>query len=207
MIELFTAHTVIDRFKRHGLIYKDVVFRWFVDREESLIVPSDVLPPIGPSEDDRRQMFIDECFTADELKLFLAWHQKSDWSNLTVERVKFPVVQNFAGYGFRGADGMDNIIDFSSTDDGNLPFRINAYYDLYDCEVATDLSAIYTMYAEVKELAHKWTTNGCQVKTDCIRYCDLGTTPSTVIGDDTEDSIHHGKITISFSVPTGNSCA
>jgi hypothetical protein len=210
MIELFKVHSVANRFEHNGIVFKDVTFHWSIKRQQPLDVPSYVLPPLGPSEDEdyHRQTFVDECFTADELAPFLSWHQKYEWSNFTVNRVQIPIAKNLAGFANLGVGRWDSIIEFSATDDGKLPFPVWAYFDVSDCEVATDgSSAIQTMFVEAKELAHKWNTNGWKVETDCCEFYDGIATLTTEFGEDTPYSIGHGKITIRFSPRTEDSCA
>jgi hypothetical protein len=204
MKELFTATTVVNRYEHYGIVYRDVKFHWFVFRQQALQVSADILPPLNESEDDDyRQTFINECFTAEELALFRSWHREHLGRDATVKTVQFPIVEDIAGFDMVGAGGSTEIIDYSQADDYDLPFCLSAYYDVSGCTIATG-DVADAMFATAKSLADGWSsdgwnTDGIQVKADCNEFYHAIETLSTIIGDDIRDCILDGKVELTHA--------
>lgn len=127
-MELYIVESVAPELKG----YKDVSLTWFVDNREdppapyeSLIDYSQIGPPKGYAE-----IFVKECFTADEAAALVGYLREFYDDEPTVRPVELPVIENvmpFGGIPLGG--GVDNL-SISREPDYDLPFKVCGYFDI-----------------------------------------------------------------------------
>jgi hypothetical protein len=141
MIRLFHASSKIHKFQIGELVYLDVPFIWYVNREappaplQELVLFEKDLP-----KGQRRHstLYLAQCLTKDELAAFTAWLWDTHRTHVQASEVPLPLAElpQDITLGFSELPGgaLRGHLPLHSREDYGLSFRVVGYFDATHCQ-------------------------------------------------------------------------